>query len=129
MARFVIARIVTPEKSGAWPRFGCRDCIRGSQYAKIRTFPQAGVHRDPSIRAGALRAGYYSMRLGFIGLGQMGSAMARRLLDAGHELIVWNRSAVAAELLVGRGARRARDPAEALAAEVVISMLADDAAL
>ena len=70
-----------------------------------------------------------AMRIGFIGLGQMGSAMACRLLDAGHVLIVWNRSAASAEPLVARGARRAGDLAEMLATDVVISMLADDTAL
>lgn len=69
------------------------------------------------------------MRIGFIGLGQMGRAMAARLLDAGHELIVWNRTAAAAAPLVARGAQRADDPAATLAAEIVISMLADDGAV
>jgi len=59
----------------------------------------------------------------------MGGAMARRLLDTSHELIVWNRSAAAAERMIDRGARRAASPEEAIGADVVISMLADDAAL
>ena len=71
----------------------------------------------------------FIMHIGFIGLGQMGSAMARRLLDAGHELIVWNRSAAAAEPLIARGARRAAGVDETLAGAIVISMLADDTAL
>jgi 3-hydroxyisobutyrate dehydrogenase-like beta-hydroxyacid dehydrogenase len=69
------------------------------------------------------------MKLGFIGLGQMGRAMAGRLLEAGHDLVVYNRSAAAAEPFRSRGAQIARDPAGALAAEVVITMLADDAAI
>lgn len=69
------------------------------------------------------------MDIGFIGLGQMGRGMARRLLAAGHTLIVWNRSPAAAEALRAEGARVAAAPAETLAAEVVISMLADDAAV
>jgi len=32
------------------------------------------------------------MRIGFLGTGQMGTPMARRLLEAGHELAVWNRT-------------------------------------
>ena len=36
------------------------------------------------------------MRLGFIGLGTMGAAIARNLLRAGHDLTVWNRTAAAA---------------------------------
>ena len=69
------------------------------------------------------------MRIGFIGLGQMGRGMASRLLDAGHELVVWNRSEGAADSLIARGARRAARPEGALGGEVVISMLADDAAV
>ena len=69
------------------------------------------------------------MKVGFIGLGQMGRGMAARLLDAGHELSVYNRSGAAAETLRAMGARLAREPAETLDAEVVITMLADDAAV
>jgi 3-hydroxyisobutyrate dehydrogenase-like beta-hydroxyacid dehydrogenase len=67
--------------------------------------------------------------LGFLGLGAMGAGMARRLLDAGHDVTVWNRSPGAADELVAAGARRAADPAEALAAEVSFSMLANDQAV
>ena len=69
------------------------------------------------------------MKIGFIGLGQMGRAMAGRLLDAGHTLTVYNRGRAAAEAFRARGAVVADAPAQALAAEVVISMLADDAAI
>jgi 3-hydroxyisobutyrate dehydrogenase-like beta-hydroxyacid dehydrogenase len=69
------------------------------------------------------------MQIGFIGLGQMGREMAGRLLDAGHQLIVYNRSRAAAEPFRARGARVAAAPVEALDAEVVVTMLADDAAL
>ena len=67
--------------------------------------------------------------VGFLGLGSMGGGMARRLLDAGHDLIVWNRSPAAADELVAAGARLAGHPAEALAADVSFSMLANDAAV
>jgi len=67
------------------------------------------------------------MRIGFIGLGSMGKGMAANLLKAGHELRVWNRSQPAVEQLVKQGATAASDPGEAFAADVVISMLADDA--
>lgn len=69
------------------------------------------------------------MKVGFIGLGQMGRAMAGRLIDAGHDLTVYNRSPAAAEPFRSRGARLAQAPWQALDAEVVITMLADDAAL
>jgi 3-hydroxyisobutyrate dehydrogenase/2-hydroxy-3-oxopropionate reductase len=66
----------------------------------------------------------------FVGLGGMGSRMARRLLDAGHELTVWNRTASKAEPLAKLGAATAANPAEAAAGgEVVITMVADPAAL
>jgi 3-hydroxyisobutyrate dehydrogenase-like beta-hydroxyacid dehydrogenase len=69
------------------------------------------------------------MKVGFIGLGQMGRAMAGRLIDAGHELTVYNRSAAAAAPFRARGARVAETPDRALDAEIVVTMLADDAAL
>ena len=69
------------------------------------------------------------MRIGFIVLGRMGGGMAGRLLDARHELVVWNRSPDAADPLVARGALRAATPQATLAADVVVSMLADDAAV
>jgi 3-hydroxyisobutyrate dehydrogenase/2-hydroxy-3-oxopropionate reductase len=66
----------------------------------------------------------------FLGLGLMGEPMARRLLDAGHELVVWNRSAGKADALAADGARVASTPREAAAgAELVVTMLADPAAL
>jgi 3-hydroxyisobutyrate dehydrogenase-like beta-hydroxyacid dehydrogenase len=66
--------------------------------------------------------------LGFLGLGSMGSAMAGRLVEAGHDVVVWNRTPAAADDLVAAGARLAGSPAEALAAEVSYSMLANDEA-
>ncbi len=68
------------------------------------------------------------MRVGFIGLGDMGLAMADNLRRAGHDLAVHNRTRRRAEAL--SGVRVAATPREAAAgAEVVISMLADDAAV
>jgi 3-hydroxyisobutyrate dehydrogenase-like beta-hydroxyacid dehydrogenase len=69
------------------------------------------------------------MKVGFVGLGQMGHAIAANLLAAGHDLTVWNRSADKADDLTARGARLASSPAEAAAGGVVFTMLADDAAL
>ncbi|GAA1680124.1 NAD(P)-dependent oxidoreductase [Microbacterium lacus] len=66
------------------------------------------------------------MRIGFLGLGSMGSAMATRLVEAGHDVAVWNRSEAAADPLIAAGARRARTPGEVLAAGLSFSMLADD---
>ena len=69
------------------------------------------------------------MKIGFIGLGQMGSAMARNLIKAGHEVTVWNRSPDKADALVAEGAKRAATPAEAAGGQVVHTMLADDKAV
>jgi 3-hydroxyisobutyrate dehydrogenase-like beta-hydroxyacid dehydrogenase len=64
-------------------------------------------------------------RLAFCGLGRMGAPMAARLLEAEHDLVVWNRTHERADPLVERGARRASSPAEAArGAEAVITMLA-----
>ena len=69
-------------------------------------------------------------KLAFCGLGRMGEPMAARLLEAGHDLVVWNRTPGRAEGLIGRGARRAKSPAEAAAgAEAVFTMLSTPDAL
>jgi 3-hydroxyisobutyrate dehydrogenase-like beta-hydroxyacid dehydrogenase len=70
------------------------------------------------------------MKVGFIGLGQMGSGMAANLIRAGHEVTVFNRSAGKREPLVKLGARAAATVAEACAdSEAVITMLANDSAV
>jgi 3-hydroxyisobutyrate dehydrogenase-like beta-hydroxyacid dehydrogenase len=68
------------------------------------------------------------MNIGFIGLGNMGSAIAGRLLEAGHALRVWNRSPEPARRLAQRGAHLAATAEEAFRGEVVFSMLSDDQA-
>jgi 3-hydroxyisobutyrate dehydrogenase-like beta-hydroxyacid dehydrogenase len=69
------------------------------------------------------------MDVGFIGLGRMGQAMARRLLQAGHRVTVWNRTRDKAQTLAADGAQVAERPADAGRGEAVITMLADDAAV
>ncbi|MGI8615344.1 MAG: NAD(P)-dependent oxidoreductase [Actinomycetota bacterium] len=65
-----------------------------------------------------------------IGLGAMGGRFARRFLDAGHEVIVWNRTPEKAAEVVGLGAESAASPADAARrAEVVITAVSDPAAL
>lgn len=68
-------------------------------------------------------------RIGFIGLGRMGSAMARRLVDAGRDVTVYNRTASKAQELAARGAQAARSPAELADRDLVVTMLADDRAV
>jgi 3-hydroxyisobutyrate dehydrogenase-like beta-hydroxyacid dehydrogenase len=68
--------------------------------------------------------------VGFIGLGSMGLPMARRLLDAGYALRVYNRTPGKAVELLERGAREMKTPAETVEpGGIVITMLANDAAL
>src|SRR5439155_23311016 len=70
------------------------------------------------------------MKVGFIGLGNMGSAIARSLIKAGHDLTVYNRTQSRAEPFASLGARIAGTPAEdAVDEEVLINMLADDEAV
>jgi 3-hydroxyisobutyrate dehydrogenase-like beta-hydroxyacid dehydrogenase len=65
-------------------------------------------------------------RVGCIGLGTMGGPMAGHLLDAGHEVAVWNRTASKGDELVARGARRADSPADAARdADVVVTCVSD----
>jgi len=65
-------------------------------------------------------------RIAFLGLGIMGAPMARRLLDHGLHVTVWNRHAARAAPLVDAGARLAESPAQAASnAEAVIAMLSD----
>lgn len=70
------------------------------------------------------------MKVGVVGLGSMGFAMAESLLSQGHQLFVYNRSREKAQPLHEAGARISATPGEAARdAEVVISMLADDSAV
>jgi len=69
------------------------------------------------------------MKIGFIGLGHMGSAIAANLVKAGHDVIVFNRTAEKTRPLLDLGARWAGSIADACHGDVVITMLADDAAL
>jgi 3-hydroxyisobutyrate dehydrogenase-like beta-hydroxyacid dehydrogenase len=70
------------------------------------------------------------MKVGFIGVGRMGQAMVRRLLDARHDVGVYNRTAAKAKPLADAGARIVPSIADAAQyGEAVYTMLADDAAL
>jgi 3-hydroxyisobutyrate dehydrogenase-like beta-hydroxyacid dehydrogenase len=65
-------------------------------------------------------------QIAFLGLGVIGGPMAERLLEDGHDLTVWNRTAAKALPLVERGARQAATPrAAAEAAEIVVTVLTD----
>jgi 3-hydroxyisobutyrate dehydrogenase-like beta-hydroxyacid dehydrogenase len=70
------------------------------------------------------------MKVGFVGLGRMGQGMARRLLDAGHDLWVFDQFAAQAASLTAAGATLAKSVAELAArSDVVVTMLVEDAAV
>jgi len=70
------------------------------------------------------------MKIGFIGLGKMGTGMARNLLRAGHQVAAYNRTREKAQALSKDGARLAISPADAArGADAVFTMLSDDQAL
>ena len=70
-----------------------------------------------------------AMKVGFIGLGQMGEGMAASLMKAGHELTVYNRTREKAAALAKEGAKVAANVAEACQGDAVITMLANDEAV
>ena len=70
------------------------------------------------------------MNIGIAGLGRMGAAIAVRLIEVGHNLTVWNRSAEKAKPLIDAGATFAKTPKElASRVDVVITILTDPAAI
>ncbi|MFN6547756.1 NAD(P)-dependent oxidoreductase [Mycolicibacterium nivoides] len=69
------------------------------------------------------------MKIGFIGLGNMGAAMAANLLKAGHVVTAYNRSPDKATALAAQGARPAASVADACQGDVVVTMLANDDAV
>ena len=70
------------------------------------------------------------MNIGVAGLGAMGAAIAARLLEAGHQVTVWNRTAEKTKPLADAGAKVAATPAAvAAASEAVITILTDGAAI
>src|ERR1700728_2093306 len=73
------------------------------------------------------RRGIAMAKVAFIGLGRMGSGMARRALDCGHQLRVFNRNAARADELIRRGAIACATPREACeGTDAIVSMVADD---
>lgn len=69
------------------------------------------------------------MEIGFVGLGKMGRGMAQNLIQAGYSVTVWNRTASRVDELNKLGAHVAASPGECARTGIVITMLADDAAL
>lgn len=69
------------------------------------------------------------MKLGFIGLGSMGTGMAANLIRAGHVVTVYNRTRTKADAFAAQGASVAESVAEACRADAVVTMLSDDRAV
>src|SRR5262249_28342550 len=87
--------------------------------------------RNDGARATANQLGQEKlMKAGFIGIGRMGQAMARRLLDGGQDVGIYNRTAEKLKPLIERGAKALESiSAAAHYGEAVFTMLADDAAV
>src|SRR5437763_16344473 len=62
-------------------------------------------------------------KIGWIGIGRMGFPMAERLLDAGHDLAIWNRTRGKAEPLAKKGARVAARPADLADVDVLFTIV------
>src|SRR5262245_4124578 len=70
------------------------------------------------------------MQIGVAGIGKMGAAIAQRLIEVGHRVTVWNRSADKLKPVTDAGAAVAATPAElAQKAEAVVTILTDAAAI
>jgi 3-hydroxyisobutyrate dehydrogenase-like beta-hydroxyacid dehydrogenase len=128
------ARVATRDfrqrRSGPFRRLTLRR-FWSAQCIVNQTSAEAVTSRDRNNRAFApALCEVNEMKIGFIGLGHMGDAMARRLIGAGNALTVYNRTRSRAEALRALGAEVANAPRDAAAdAEVVITMLADDQAV
>jgi 3-hydroxyisobutyrate dehydrogenase len=72
--------------------------------------------------------GQIQEKLGYLGLGMMGFPMARRLVNAGHDLVVWNRSSTKAAALIEAGAKAAEHPRDVAAAATILFLCLTDAA-
>src|SRR5690242_10029511 len=116
-------------------RFAVGDAITGSDGTCKRLSGRAGTgwRHSPAHRfrlslrhATRLNTETDLMRIGVAGLGRMGAAMAARLIEVGHDVTVWNRSAAKLKPLVDAGAKSAASPAELTGAvEAVITCLTD----
>ncbi|MGU8083070.1 MULTISPECIES: NAD(P)-dependent oxidoreductase [Burkholderia cepacia complex] len=132
-----IARARVPERAVALRarekgvQFAVEAEGRGRHPCSIAPRPAGGrrCRRPASVFNSRLHgAKERAMDLGFIGLGEMGQAIATNLLKAGHTVRVWNRSRERAEPLAAFGAQIVDTPADAFRGDAVFSMLGDDAA-
>ena len=94
-----------------------------------KIWPNCPIPKDVAGFGSVSSQGSKTMKIGFLGLGAMGRGMATNLLKGGHEVIVWNRTPGHEAPLVALGAKVAKSPAETATGDIVLSILADDAAV
>src|SRR5262245_25345469 len=75
---------------------------------------------------GVSRSGVYNMKIGLVGLGRMGSAIAQRLTERGCEVIAWDKNAKALAAQGNRVKAAGNPRAVAAAADVVVSIITED---
>ena len=110
-----ISRPVVPNRSHSWPPIGNAPTVRR---------PRVVVHTGRRMSASS------PARIGFVGLGRMGSRIAANLAKTGHEVTVWNRTGSVAEDWAGEsGGVVAGSLADLARSEFIITMLADGDAL
>lgn len=98
---------------------------RHAYCCKLKQFQSVGIAKGKEI----LDQGAMKMDVALIGLGNMGAGIAKSLLRAGHRVSVYNRTRARAEALLADGAIVAATVADACRSGVVLTMVADDAAL
>src|SRR5579872_2451767 len=90
--------------------------------ATARAYPTPAVRIVVARFPGGPPGQSEAMRVALLGMGRMGQALGGRILDGGHDLVIWNRTPGKAPGLVARGAREAETIAAAASrAEVVIT--------
>jgi 3-hydroxyisobutyrate dehydrogenase len=108
----------------------CRWLSRDGYGRRVAAAQAAFSPRFDRLMSDPKRARECNMQIGVAGLGAMGSAIAARLLENGHDVTVWNRAAAKIKPLVDAGAKAAANPAAAAtASEAVITILTDGAAI
>jgi 3-hydroxyisobutyrate dehydrogenase-like beta-hydroxyacid dehydrogenase len=109
---------------------GAEDKSGPAREGETRSSP-GGMHRRPALIAGSrMERGSAVSKIAFLGIGNMGTPMATRLVNAGHDVTVWNRSPQRTVPLAQAGAGVAASPADAVqGVEFAVTMLANPDAL
>src|SRR5262249_59327486 len=113
-----------PRPSSMWPS----GAARGLCLSRARVIPYGRRPLPLGRRRGKSAGRVHPMQIGIAGIGKMGAAIAHRLIEVGHKVTVWNRSADKLKPVIAAGAAAAATPAElARDAEAVITILTDAA--